>query len=76
MSTPTLAAAAAVAAPNPYAAGLSEGRVDAAANRAVTAVRAAWIAEFADPDYGEGYRVGLHFDRTLETALRNRRGRP
>lgn len=75
MSTPTLAATT-VAAPNPYVAGLAEGRADAAATRAVTSVRAAWIADFADPAYLEGYRTGLRIDVKFETALRTRRGRP
>ncbi|MER6253683.1 hypothetical protein ABT224_20235 [Streptomyces sp. NPDC001584] len=76
MSTPTLAFTDAVTAPTPYAAGLSEGRADAATTSPkVTAVRASWIAEFADPAYSAGYRDGLAFDRDLEAVLRTRLGR-
>ncbi|MFZ3475246.1 hypothetical protein ACODT3_42930 [Streptomyces sp. 4.24] len=77
MSTPTVAFTDAATAPTPYAAGVSEGRADAASTSPkVTAVRASWIAEFADQEYSDGYRAGLKFDRDLEAVLRNRRGRP
>ncbi|MFD5882576.1 hypothetical protein [Streptomyces yangpuensis] len=77
MNTPTPAFTDAATAPTPYAAGLSEGRADAATVSAtVTAARSAWISEFTDPAFAEGYRAGLTFDNDLERVLRTRLGRP
>ncbi|QKV98180.1 hypothetical protein HUT19_41400 (plasmid) [Streptomyces sp. NA02950] len=79
MSTPTVnttTAPAAVDALPPYVSGLEAGRDDAANTAAdVVAVRLAWITEFADAEYADGYRAGLDFDRRVETAFRTRRGR-
>ncbi|MEU2453825.1 hypothetical protein ABZ605_27580 [Streptomyces sp. NPDC012765] len=76
-TTTTLVFTDSVTAPTPYAAGVSEGRADAASTSPkVTAVRASWISEFADQEYSDGYRAGLTFDRDLDAVLRSRRGRP
>ncbi|MDX3165959.1 hypothetical protein PV516_19415 [Streptomyces scabiei] len=79
MSTPTLnttTVPAAVDTLPPYIAGLEAGRADAAtATPDIVDVRMAWIAEFADAEYTDGYRAGLNFDRRVASAFRNRRGR-
>ncbi|WP_333745540.1 hypothetical protein [Streptomyces sp. IBSBF 2950] len=78
MSTPTLNTSTATAPAElpAYVSGLEAGRADAAtATTDVVDVRLAWIAEFAGAEYLDGYRAGLDFDRRVETAFRNRRGR-
>jgi hypothetical protein len=75
MSTPTLVHTS-TDAPHPFVVGLLEGRADAATTTPdITTVRFAWITEFADAEYADGYRAGLDFDRGTEAAFRTRRGR-
>ncbi|WP_435245179.1 hypothetical protein [Streptomyces tendae] len=76
MSITTLAPASTAPELPAYFAGLESGRDDAATvPPEVTAVRRAWIAEYADPEYADGYRDGLRFDRDSERPFRTRTGR-
>ncbi|MFB7649380.1 hypothetical protein ACFC0S_16020 [Streptomyces sp. NPDC056084] len=76
MSITTLAPASTAPELPAYFAGLESGRADAAtAPPKVTAVRRAWITEYADTEYAAGYRDGLRFDRDPEQPFRTRTGR-
>jgi hypothetical protein len=75
MSTPTIITALADDAPAPsaYAAGVREGRADAATNTPdITEVRKRWIEEFAEPDFADGYKAGLRFDQDLKSLTGRR----